>query len=108
MFSFFNVHSQFGRSFLGLCVGMGTRSTCTTCWSAPTAPTLPSQTLGADHLSGKAAMPLLTQHIRVVCPNFEHPALTSLFTKYKFLQMKNSLATFVNELSVLKLFQLSL
>ena len=45
--------------------------------------------------------------IRVVCPNFGHPALTPSFTKYKFLQVKNSFATLVNELSVLKLFQLS-
>ena len=28
---------------------------------------------------------------RVVCPNFRHPALTPSFTKYKFLQVKNSL-----------------
>ena len=42
----------------------------------------------------------------LVCPNFGHPALTSSFTKYKFLQVKNSFATIVNELSVLKLFQL--
>ena len=44
---------------------------------------------------------------RVVCPNFRHPALTHSFTKYNFFQMKNSFATLVNELSVLKLFQLS-
>ena len=42
-----------------------------------------------------------------MCPNFRHPALTPSFTKYKFLQVKNSFATLVNELSVLKLFQLS-
>ena len=39
----------------------------------------------------------------VVCPNFGHPAQTSSFTKYKFLQVKNN---FVNALSVLKLFHL--
>ena len=44
---------------------------------------------------------------RVVCPNFGHPALTPSFTKYQFLQVKNRFATLVNELSVLKLFQLS-
>ena len=44
---------------------------------------------------------------KVVCPNFGHTALTSSLTKYKFLQMKNSFATIVNESSVLKLFQLS-
>ena len=43
----------------------------------------------------------------VVCPNFGHPALTPSFTKYNFLQVKTSYATIVNELSVLKLFQLS-
>ena len=37
---------------------------------------------------------------RVVCLNFGHPALTSVFTKYAFLQVKNSFATIVNELSV--------
>ena len=45
---------------------------------------------------------------RVACPNSEHPALTSSFKKYKFLQMKNSFATIANGLSVLKLFQLSI
>ena len=40
-------------------------------------------------------------------PNFGHPALTPSFTKYKFFQMKNSFATLVNELSVMKLLQLS-
>ena len=44
---------------------------------------------------------------RVVCPNFGHPALTPSFTKYNFLQVKKSFATLVNELSVLKLLQLS-
>ena len=44
---------------------------------------------------------------RVVCPNFGHPALTSLFIEWSFLQVKNSFATIVNKLSVLKLFQLS-
>ena len=44
---------------------------------------------------------------RVVCPNFGHPALTSYFTKYKFLQVKNSFAKIVNELSVFKLFPLA-
>ena len=43
---------------------------------------------------------------RVMCPNFGHPALTPSFTKYNFFQIKNSFATLVNELSVLKLFQL--
>ena len=42
-----------------------------------------------------------------MCPNFGHPALTPSFTKYEFVQMKNSFATLVKELSVLKLFQLS-
>ena len=46
--------------------------------------------------------------IRVVCPNFRHPALASSLTKYKFLQqMKNSFETIVNGLSVLTWFQLS-
>ena len=40
-------------------------------------------------------------------PNFGNPALTPSFTKYNFFQVKNSFATLVNELSVLKLFQLS-
>ena len=44
---------------------------------------------------------------RVVCPNFVHPALTSLFTNYSFFQVKYSFAYIVNGLSVLKLFQLS-
>ena len=35
---------------------------------------------------------------RVVCPNFGHPALTSPFTKHKFLHVKNSFATIVNGL----------
>ena len=43
---------------------------------------------------------------RVLCPNFGHPAPTSTFTKYEFLQMKNSFATIVNRLSVLKLFEI--
>ena len=43
----------------------------------------------------------------VVCPNFGHLALTSSWTKYNVLQMKNSLAKIVNGLSVLKLIQLS-
>ena len=34
----------------------------------------------------------------VVCPNFGHTALTSSFTKYKFLHVKNSFATFLDEL----------
>ena len=42
---------------------------------------------------------------RVVCPNFENPTLTSAFTKYKFLQAKNSFSTIVSGLSVLKWFQ---
>ena len=44
---------------------------------------------------------------RVVCPNFRHPALTSSFIKYNFLEVKNSFAAIVNGLSVLKLFKLS-
>ena len=40
---------------------------------------------------------------RVVCPNFEHPALTSSFKKYNFLHVKNSVQTIVYRLSVLKL-----
>ena len=44
---------------------------------------------------------------RVVCPNFGHPALKSSFTKFKSMQVKNSFATRVNKLSVLKLYQLS-
>ena len=47
------------------------------------------------------------QAVWVVYPNFWHPALTSTFTKYKFLQAKNCCATIVNGQSVLKLFQLS-
>ena len=43
----------------------------------------------------------------VVCSNFGHPAIISSFTKYRFLQVKNSFSTIVNGLSVLKLFQLS-
>ena len=42
-----------------------------------------------------------------MCPNFGHSALTSSFTKYKFLQVKKSFATVVNGLSILKLFKLS-
>ena len=45
---------------------------------------------------------------RVVCPNLGHPALTSSFTKYNFFQIKTSFATFVNDLSVLKLLQFSM
>ena len=44
---------------------------------------------------------IMTVH-RVACHNFGHPAQTSLFTKGK-----NNFATYVNDLSVLKLFQLS-
>ena len=40
---------------------------------------------------------------RVACPNFGHPAQTSSFTKYDFLQVKNYFATIVNVLSVLQL-----
>ena len=47
---------------------------------------------------------IVHMYTRVVCPNFGHPALTSSFTKYNFLQVKTSYATIVNELSVLKLF----
>ena len=35
---------------------------------------------------------------REVCTNFGHPVLTSLFTKYKFLQAKNSLVIIMNGL----------
>ena len=45
--------------------------------------------------------------LKVVCPYFGNPALTSSFTKYTFLKMKNSFATIVNGLSVKILFQLS-
>ena len=45
--------------------------------------------------------------VRVVWPNLGQSAQTSTFTKYEFLQVKNNFATIVNELSVLKLFQLS-
>ena len=45
------------------------------------------------------------QFSREVCPNFGHPALTSSFNEYKFLQVKNSFAKIVNGLSVFKLFQ---
>ena len=46
---------------------------------------------------------------RVVCPNFGRPVLTSSSTKYLyiFVGAKNSFATIVNGLSVLKLFKLS-
>ena len=44
---------------------------------------------------------------RVVCPNIGHAALTASFAKKsKFLQVKNSFATIVNELSILILFRL--
>ena len=43
---------------------------------------------------------------RVVCPYSGHPALTSSFTKYEFLQ-ENRYETIVKRLSVLKLIQLS-
>ena len=39
--------------------------------------------------------------------SFGHPVLTLSFTKYNFLQVKNSIAKIEIELSVLKLFQLS-
>ena len=44
---------------------------------------------------------------RVVCPIFGHPALTSSFTKYNIIQVKNNFLTILNGPSVLKLFQLS-
>ena len=52
-------------------------------------------------LGGKAPPPLVGKAnkykvFRVVCPNVGNPALTSSFTKYKFLQEKNSFATIVN------------
>ena len=56
---------------------------------------------------GKCTRSLENNKDRVVCPNFGHPALTSSFTKYEFLQVKNSFATILNKLSVFKLFQLS-
>ena len=34
--------------------------------------------------------------LRVVCPNFGHLALTSSFTKYKFLQVKNNFLSFLS------------
>ena len=50
----------------------------------------------------------IQKHIpKAVCPNFGHPALTSLFTKYELLHVKKSFATILNGLSVLKFFQLS-
>ena len=54
-----------------------------------------------------AVYELAVLEYRVVCRNFGHPTLTPSFTKYTFFQIKNSFATLVNELSVLKLFQLS-
>ena len=42
-----------------------------------------------------------------MCNNFGHPAQTSSFTKYNFFSGENNFATFENEPSVLKLFQLS-
>ena len=42
---------------------------------------------------------------RIVSPNIGHPVLTLSFTKYRFLQVKNSFATSANGQSVLKLFQ---
>ena len=42
-----------------------------------------------------------------MCSNFGHPALTSSFTNSKLLQVKYSVVTIVNDVSVLKLFQLS-
>ena len=43
---------------------------------------------------------------RVVCPNFGHPVLTRHFRNIRHLQVKNSFAKIVSELSVLKVFQL--
>ena len=34
----------------------------------------------------------------IVCQNFERPALTSSYTKFRLLRLKNSFATIVNEL----------
>ena len=42
-----------------------------------------------------------TMDTRVVFPNLGNLALTSSFSKYRFLKAKNSLATIVKELSVL-------
>ena len=36
----------------------------------------------------------MEQTLGLVCPNFGHPALTSSFTEYKFLQVKKSFAIF--------------
>ena len=44
---------------------------------------------------------------KLLCPNFGQPALSSSFTKYRFLLAKNNSAMIVNRLSVLQLFQLS-
>ena len=46
------------------------------------------------------ALPAKKRIYRVECPNFGHPALTSSFKQYDFLQVKISFATIVNELSV--------
>ena len=35
-------------------------------------------------------MTLYVNKYMVVCPDFGHPAVTSSFTKYKFLQVKDS------------------
>ena len=50
---------------------------------------------------------MVWQPSRIACPNLGHPVLTLPSTKYRFLQVKNSLATISNELPVLKLFQFS-
>ena len=49
-------------------------------------------------LTVRQSLPIRTIKLRTPYPN-------SSFTKYKFLQVKNSLLTDVNQLSVLKLFQ---
>ena len=50
---------------------------------------------------------VINKKYMIVCPSFAHPALTSVFRKYKFLQVNNSFATIVNELKVLKFVLLS-
>ena len=50
---------------------------------------------------------IMVAKTRGVCPKFGHPGLTLLFTKFRFMQVKNCFATIVNGLSVLKLLELS-
>ena len=44
---------------------------------------------------------------KVACSTFGHPAQTSFFKKYKLIQVKKSFENIVNEISILKLFELS-